>query len=302
VDQAGDVPPSNLEAGTSASGDIALANAMSNALLLTTVPQSMPTDSQEPPIHHPEVSMEVDAGRIPDPVVQDTAAELRPISPPAAIRNNLIPDEEEEEVSAAPTIAPVAAIGEEEVPTAQTEIPDILPSEAEVQPQVEPPEPESTAPAPMKDAQAAVKAADVPVSDVEEDQSDLTALSDSESTGQDTPISALPPVLSSGELTQLSSSAESEGAASQPREVGAVEEPAEGRELEAGPSRKKTAQGRKASTAKGKGKQKKQKKTQMDPDLGKVILKRGQAFLESGTLGMLPKQLKITWVLRNYFA
>ena len=50
-------------------------------------------------------------------------------------------------------------------------------------------------------------------------------------------------------------------------------------------SKKKKAANRKASTAKGKGKTK-QKKTQLDPELGKVVLEEGQTFLEPGTLGL----------------
>lgn len=127
---------------------------------------------------------------------------------------------------------------------------------------------------------------DVPVEDDASDdadqQSELTALSDSDSASparrmRSMTLPRVPRSPSSGELTELPTPDERSDVA--PETQRSVDE-----ELpEPGPS-KKTG-GRKSTG--GSKKKAKGKKTLTNPDLGKVILKRGQPLLEPGTLGEL---------------
>lgn len=126
-------------------------------------------------------------------------------------------------------------------------------------------------------------APNVPVddaSDSADQQSELTALSDSDSARS--PVRRMRPATrhrilrspSSGELTELPTP--DEGSDVPPESQPSVDE-----ELpEPGPSKKNT--GRKSVS--GGKKKAKGKKSPSNPDLGKVVLKRGQPFLESGTL------------------
>lgn len=138
---------------------------------------------------------------------------------------------------------------------------------------------------PMQDDEATVDDVpqDVTMGELDDDQqSDLTALSDSESTrlparGAEAGPSQ-DPSLSSGELTELPTPEELEESSSE-HQLSSVEDIPE-----PGPS--KRVFGRKNTHGKGRGKGKKKAIVPaVDPGAGKIVLKRGQALLEGGTLG-----------------
>ena len=141
-----------------------------------------------------------------------------------------------------------------------------------------------------------VEEAEVPLKNESKDegeidqQSDLTALSDSEFSKSPIRPKVITsrrardqePSSSSGELTELPTPDESEG---QPAGEEAILTGAEGTS-EQSQSARKSSRRKSSSSSKGKAKTtKKQTAPPLDPDAGKVVLRDGQALLDEGTLG-----------------
>lgn len=130
---------------------------------------------------------------------------------------------------------------------------------------------------------------DVSMTELDDDQqSELTALSDSDSTkspsrAEERETSQDPSVLLMEDLTQLSTQEEPEGSEPPVLDAEGEDEVEEEEIAVAEPSSSKKRPQRKSE--KSKGKSRKQAMLPFDPEAGKIVLRRGQAVLEGGTLG-----------------
>lgn len=277
-----------LEAGPSISRDVAPPSPAVSTVgqaheEIPPVPVDLPVSS--PQAH--EVPMDVDSQIVVEPAEDTAQADLSSTDvhdgqPGEVAHEESEPDHEEVQVERV-----LSEVPDEEPPPSDDhsavvveEIIDVLAAEDVSMDEVEAPTPVETSEVNMDDG-----------GDEIDQQSDLTALSDTESSSR-SPLRARGAValsqgssLSSGELTELPTPNESE----EPLEL---QPTADDDAPEAGPSKRSPR--RKSTSGKSKAKKKKPIPA-LDPEAGKIVLRRGQALLEGGTLGKPPLARLTLW-------